>query len=377
MMHALGKFPWFHVWLLAAVAVSGCGQSPKSLPVLRLGHAPHDHHSPLYVAAMNADYFRAHGGIYLKETVYRQDYELIDQDRVVARVLIDSSPGGEELIRRLAEGLFDMSFGGVPAMLSFMDKGSPIRIVAPVMAEGTGLVVRRDLPADSWQDFLSYIRTDATRVKIGYKVAVSVQNLVFKEALRESGITFSDDPRDSGAQVLLVNLFGEKNLIPALENGLVDGFVTMQPFIAMAEERGIGKVASWLADLPPPGKWRGSPCCALAANDAYAAANPEISAALVTLMLRSMTLIRMNPEKSAEQIAQWLDTSPAIEGKSIPTISFLQDYDQNWTRGMELWVEAMVKSNILQGKVKEAYAGGKLPQVIYNREIFDKAKQNL
>jgi NitT/TauT family transport system substrate-binding protein len=377
MMNALGRFLCLHVWLLAVIAVSGCGQPPKPLPVLRLGHAPHDHHSPLYVAAMNGDYFKAHGGIYLKQTIFRQEYELIDQDRVLARVLIDSSPGGEELIRRLAEGLFDMSFGGVPAMLSFIDKGSPIRIVAPVMAEGTGLVVRRDLPVDSWSDFLSYIRTGSMRVKIGYKVAVSVQNLVFKEALLESGITFTDDPQDAAAQVLLVNLFGEKNLIPALENGLVDGFVTMQPFIAMAEEGGIGKVAAWLADMPPPGKWRGSPCCALAANDAYAAANPEISAALVTLMLRSMTLISMNPEKSAEQIAQWLNTSPAIEGKSIPTISFLQDYDQHWARGIEFWVEAMVKSNILQGKVKEAYAEGKLPQVIYNRDIFDKAKQNL
>ena len=365
------------VLLLALLSSLGCREGEKPLPMLRLGHAPHDHHSPLYIAAMNPDYFKANGGIYLKEIVYRQEYLLVDRGRPLAKVVIEASTGGNELVRKLAEGLFDMCFGGVPAMLSFIDQGSPIRIVAPVMAEGTGLVVRRDLPAEDWQQFLAFIRQSGRPVKIGYKFAVSVQNLLFEQALQESGISFAEDGKNAAAQIQLVNLYGEKNIIPVLENGLVDGVVIMQPYLAMAQERGVGKVIAMLRDLPPAGKWQGSPCCALAASDAFAAAHPEAAQAMITLMLRSIAFINLDPASSADQIAQWLNTSPAVEMKSIPTIRFEQDYSEDWERGIRFWTETMIKSGLLTGKVKEAYDKGDLNRVIYNRELYDKAKKNL
>jgi NitT/TauT family transport system substrate-binding protein len=375
-MNRYGKICWLLVGLLALL-LPACREGEKPLPVLRLGHAPHDHHAPLYVAALNPDYFRTNGGIYLQEKVFRQEYLLVDHDKPLAKVVIDASTGGNELIRKLAEGLFDMCFGGVPAMLSFIDQGSPIRIVAPVMAEGTGLVVRRDLPVADWPQFVSHVRQSGKPVKIGYKFAVSVQNLLFEQALRESGISFVEDGKDNAAQVRLVNLYGEKNIIPVLESGLVDGVVIMQPYLAMAEERGAGKVIALLRDLPPAGKWQGSPCCALAASDAFSAAHPEVARAMVTLMLRSIAFINLDPNKSAEEVARWLNISPAVEMRSIPTIRFEQEFSKDWERGIRFWTESMIKSGLLTGRVKEAYAQGNLNQVIYNRELFDKAKKDL
>jgi len=177
--------------------------------------------------------------------------------------------------------------------------------------------------------------------------------------------------------VLLVNLFGAKNLIPAMENGLIDGFVSMQPYVAMAVDRGIGRVVAMLKDLPPAGKWQGSPCCALAASDDFVASHPEVVQDMITLSLRATALLNKDPERGAEQIARWLDTSAGIEMKSIPTIRFLQDYNKDWERGLTFWVEDMMQSGMLQGRVKGAYASGRLAEVIYNREIFDKAKKNL
>jgi len=371
------KFLCLLLGLLALLSASGCRQAQKPVPLLRLGHAPHDHHSPLYIAAMNPGYMKSHGGIYLKEIVFRQEYELIDHDRTLARVSIDATAGGNELIRRLSEGLFDMSFGGVPAMLGFIDQGSRFKIVAPVMSEGAGLVVQRALPAGNWQDFLDYIRQSPRPVKIGYKIAVSAQNLILAQAMQESGVACSDDPQDTSAKVLLVNLFGAQNLIPAMENGLIDGFVTMQPYIAMAEERGTGKAVAMLQELPPAGKWQGAPCCALAASDDYVASNPQVVQAMITLNLRAIALLNMEPARSAEQIARWLDTPAAVEMKSIPTIRFLQDYGKDWERGLALWVDDMIKNGMLKGRVKEASANGRLDEVIYNRELFDKAKKNL
>ncbi|MFH1216713.1 MAG: ABC transporter substrate-binding protein [Pseudomonadota bacterium] len=354
----------FFICLLTLIGLSGCGQEKKA-PILRIGHAPQDHHAPLYIAAMNGDYFREHGGIWLKENVSRHEYELMDQKRLLAKVVIDSSTGGKELVQRLAEHQYDMGLGGVPAMLSFIDQGSAIRIVAPIMADGAGLVVRPDMAVASWVEFVSFVRAGEQPVKIGYKIAVSVQNLIFEQALKESGLSYDRDQEDTGAMVRLINLYGEKNLLPALENGLVDGFVANQPFLALAEEKGIGKVAATLGDLPPEGKWRGIPCCALAAADSYVSDHPEVVEAMVTLMMRANRFIKEYPEKSGDQIAQWLAIDPGVERKSLPTISYIEEYNDDWERGVTFWVETMIAAGLLKEKVKDAYGQDHLSDLIY------------
>jgi len=362
---------------VAALIAAGCRKVQEPMPVLRVGHAPHDHHSPLHVAAMNPDYFKRQGGVYLKEITFRKEYELISSDRPMARVLIDSSTGGEKLIRKLAERHFDISFGGFPAMLSFIDQDSPMRILAPVMAEGAGLVIHKDLPVDNWADLLAYVRKRAQPLRMGYKIAVSVQNLIFERALIESGITYSTELDDPSAIILLINLYGAKNLIPAMENGLIDGFVIMQPFLAIAEERGSGKVIALLSELPPEGRWRGNPCCALAGNDAYVRSHPAVVETLITLMLRANRFIVEHPKKCTGQIAKWLEVSPIAEERSIPTIKFTVDFDASWNRGVDFWVESMIKAGMLNKKVKDAYQSGNLRQVIYDDELYAKARRNM
>jgi len=127
------------------------------------------------------------------------------------------------------------------------------------MAEGAGLVVANGLSADNWDELLMYIHAARRPLKIGYKSEVSVQNLIFEQALLKSDIAFSHDPDDEKAQVLLVNLNGADNLIPALENDLIDGFVIMQPFLALAQTQGVGKMIALLRDMPPKGRWHGQP----------------------------------------------------------------------------------------------------------------------
>ncbi len=365
------------VSLLAAIIISlgtSCeGPLNSPPPVVRLGHAPHDHHSPLYVAASNPEYFRDNGSIYLKEIQYREEYMLIKNGKTLARIMVDSSTGGRSLIRKLSEEQFDISFGGVPAILSFIDKGRPVRIISPVMAEGAGLVVRLDLPVSNWNEFLAFAADSQKPVKIGYKTAVSVQNLIFEHALLDAGVSFSMEAADQQSDIQLINLNGAKNLIPAMESGLIDGFVVMQPFLALAETKGSGKTVALLRDLPPEGKWRGHPCCALAANEVFLETRPEISEAMLTLLLRARQFIIERPELSAEQIARWLDLPVDVEKRSLPTIDFSVRLGRSWGRGIDFWLRAMTESGRLDGHVREAHGAGTVHNLIYERELYDKA----
>lgn len=358
-------------WILGvtglALLLVGCESSTSQVPVVRLGHAPHDHHSPLYVAAMNPEYFAAHGGIWLREIRFRQEYELIREDQVLARVLIESNSGGGELIRRLSGQQYDLAFGGVPAMVKFIDAGAPIHILAPVMAEGAGLVVRPDLPIDDWAGFIDYVRGEHPPLRIGYKVSLSVQGLIFKSALEAEGVRFGTDLGETGHPVILVNLHGANNLIPALRDGFIDGFVVMQPFLAMAEHSGVGKRVAFLQEMSPAGQWVGHPCCALAAHDDFIAREPEVLTALLALFERARAYLAEDSARAAGQVARWLDVDPAIEAQALPSICFDVSLNEDWNQGVEYWVRSMIEDGELSGELESAWHEGRLHERIYRR----------
>lgn len=364
------------VVLLLAVILAGCDNQPRTLPVIRLGYSPHDHHAALFMAAQLPDYFKEHGGIYLRETSFLKKYDLFESERLIATVLIDSTIGGQEIIQKLSEDQYDLAFGGVPAIISFIDRGSSIKILMPVMADGSELVVRNDLSAASWDEFVGYIKTTDQPVKIGFKTEFSVQNLIVEHALRELGIPYSEKIDDPDARVILVNLHGEKNLIPALTSKLIDGFVVNQPIPAIAEYEGAGKIISSLGELPPPGKWRGHPCCALAGCEKFVKSEPAAVASFVALMMRANQYITDHPGQSADLIARWLELPVAIEEKSLPTIRFKTDFDEQWQQGIRFWVEALNQAGQVQGAFKDIQPDT-IPTLLYDRETFNAAREKL
>jgi len=344
----------------------GCDRAPAPLPVIRIGHAPHDHHAALYVAAMNPEYFRENGGVFLRQISAKKEYELVGAGQSLARLRITSDEGGIRLIRKLAEEQLDLSFGGIAAMLSLIDQGSDLRILAPVMAEGAGFIVARDMPADSWPSFVEYVNSRTSAVRIGYKIGVSVQNIIFEAALREAGIPYARSADDAGARVVLVNVHGSENLFTLLENGLIDGFVINQPLVAEAEVRGAGRLLAHLRDLPPAGYWVGTPCCALAGNEVFVRKHPREVQALLALLMRANLYIMEDPRRSAVQIAEWLGIDPEVENKSLPTILYGNDFDHHWHRGMEHWLDTMIEAGDLRDRVVAARRAGNLDQLLYS-----------
>jgi NitT/TauT family transport system substrate-binding protein len=240
------------------------------------------------------------------------------------------------------------------------------------------MVVRPDLPAQNWQEFVALARTSPEPLKIGFKSALSVQVLILEAALRAEQIAYSENvTAKDGARVILVDLTEEKNLLPALENGIVDGFVINQPFAAMAENKGIGRTLAQLSELPPAGNWRQTPCCALAGNNRYVAEHPREVEALLTLLLRANQYIAGHPEESARQVAEWLGVAPEVERLSLPTISFTTEYSADWNRGVDFWIDSMVSAGKLKSKVKKARETGTLPATVYDLEIYSRARKNM
>lgn len=350
---------------------------PQShIPLIRLGHGLHDHHSPLYIAATHPELF-AKDQISLKSIEDKKEYQLFLHDKLAARITIDSSTGGMELIRKLYEDQFDVAFGGVPAILTAIDAGEKIKIIAPSNAEGAGLVLRKDLPVSTFAEFIQYINQQQSPIRIGYKMETSVQNLIFESTLRHLNIPYGDDIADQNAKIILINLHGPQNLIPSLQAGVIDGFVINQPFVAQAVYAGVGKEIASLSSLPPEGQWRGNPCCAIAATESIIAAQPETINALTTMFLQANRFIQENPEEAALTISAWLGQKAEVERLSLPTIRFTTDLDGDWERGINIWVNSMLESKKFSGKIMESKAKGSTNQLIYAYQVYKQAKDTL
>ena len=76
--------------------------------------------------------------------------------------------------------------------------------------------------------------------------------IIFETALSEAEVPFALSGGDvEGAKVVLYNAQGQPNLNPALQEGLIDAYVSNNPACAMAEYNGIGKSVAALSMLPP------------------------------------------------------------------------------------------------------------------------------
>jgi NitT/TauT family transport system substrate-binding protein len=343
--------------LLAVAFVSAGFAQPTEVesakvPVLRVGHVGHDHQCAPYVAALAGESFKELYGIWFKEIRPKDLYELYDGDELIAEVEFYKAGGGSKMPTMMSQGAFDVGFGGVAAVSFFVDKGAPMKMIAPLHFKGDMLVVKPDLDLNSWEEFVAWLEAQDHQVSIGYKNPVAVAKLVFQRALDEAGITHTGDKANTDAQVLLVNMKGEKNLIPGLMSGQIQAYVSNNPWCAIAEDKGVGQCVTELHDLPP-GVFRDHPCCCVAANMSAMEAYPEEIGKFLELMTVSTHFVNTEREKATEYVAQWIGTTPEVEMISMATSGYSLEPDEAFYNGMWVWYEEMVGMEKITDQLKD------------------------
>ncbi len=340
--------------LLAGAAIA----QPAKLVVLKVGHVGHDHHSALYVAALAGREFEKPYGIWFEEVRPKELYKLHDGKNVVCEVELFKAGGGSDMPAAMSQGTFDVGFGGVAAEEFFIDKGSPMKLIAPLHSKGDMLVMKKELDLESWPAFVEWLKAQTKQVRIGFKNPVAVAELIFKRALKEEGITFTNDVADTKAKVLLVLMKDEANLNTGLQTDQIDGYVSNNPWCAVAESKGIGRCVAELHDLPP-GVFKDHPCCGIAANTAaIERQGPQIQKFL-ELMAVATHYINTHRDKAVQYVAQWIGTTPEVEVVSMATSGYSMEPDQAFRDGMWVWYQEMAKlgkiTNQLKDKTREEF----------------------
>ncbi|MEN8149402.1 MAG: ABC transporter substrate-binding protein [Planctomycetota bacterium] len=325
--------------------------APAELPKLTIGHVGHDHQIALYVAALQPKLLKERGGVWLKEKKPREVYDLMDGDEAVAELHLTKVGGGSNMPAAMERGEIDVGLGGIPAVVFFVDKGAPFRVLSPLNVDGDMLLLRPDIPVDDWAGFVQYVKESKKPVKIGYKAPVAVAKLVFMGALDHEGIPHSEAAPPEGG-VELVHLKGAKNTVPLLESGAVDGVVINEPFGSIAESKNVGKIVSLLGDLPPDGRWKNHPCCCVCATQATIDGHREVLKKLLAMMYNTTKFIQESPEAAGMLAAEWTKKPMAVELESVPNIVYLMEPGEAYRKGLETWFGIMNEVGKFKGAIK-------------------------
>ncbi len=347
----------------------------QEIQILKVGYVGHDHQSALYVAALEHERTKEDCGVYLKEIGSKKHYELIKNDKKIADVELYLSGGGSKMPTLMSQGHFEVGFGGVAAVAFFTDKGSPMKIIAPLHTKGDMLVLTPDNPVNSWEEFVAWAKKEKTPIRIGFKNPVAIAKLIFERALMEEGLTYTSDKSDVKKDVHMILLKGEKNLVPGLQNKIIDGYVSNNPWCAIAENKGIGKCVADLNELPP-GIWKDHPCCCIGATDEAMAIKKPIIKEFLKLIILATQYANEDPAMHVRDASTWIGTTIEVEEKSLPTSGFTTNPDEEWKKAMQVWIDEMNRLGKLEGTLKEK-KGREVEEILYDFSALNQAAKEL
>ncbi len=357
--------------VLAAAIVSIGYAQPAKVPILKVGHVGHDHQCAPYVAALAGESFKELYGIWFKEVRYKDLYELYDGDELIAEVELYKAGGGSKMPTMMSQGAFDVGLGGVAAVSFFVDKGAPMRIIAPLHFKGDMLVVKPDLDLNSFEEFVAWLNAQDQQVRVGYKNPVAVAKLIFQRALDEAGITHTGDKANTDAQVLFVLMKGERNLIPGLTSDQIDCYVSNNPWCALAEAKGVGHCVCELHDLPP-GVFQNHPCCCIAATEAAIEKQGKVIQKFLELMVVSTHYINTEREQTVEYVAKWIGTTPEVESISMATSGYWLEPNETFLNGMWVWYQEMAGLGKIVDKLKDK-TQEEFEEMVYDFSLLEPA----
>jgi NitT/TauT family transport system substrate-binding protein len=320
------------------------------LPAIRVGYIFTTNHTPL-MAAMSLGDALVVKGYSLHPILPKEKYELRKNGEPIAMLDILVIKSGSETATLFAQKHVDISLASITAIIAGIDKGSPKKIVSPLVLAGGGLVVGKDNPASTWPEFIAWVKQSKQPVRIGYHSPSSAPVIILEAALRSEGLTISNNPNAVDAKVILVDLKGIPNMLPALAGKQVDAAVGPEPFPQTAELRGQGRLVQELRDMPPEGQWKNYPCCVVAASNDMIADKPELVREFVAFINAASLWSNENREKAGSLAAAWIGLPPEVGRKS--NLRFLQRFTQNWMDGAAGYMKVLNDAGYFKGALKD------------------------
>jgi NitT/TauT family transport system substrate-binding protein len=166
------------------------------------------------------------------------------------------------------------------------DKRQPIKVLTWNHTNGSALTVAPSI--NSVEDLAG------TTVAIPFWF--SIHNVVLQQVLRAQGLdaVIDEEPSATGRTVRLV-VMPPSDMPAALQSGSIAGFIVADPFNALAELAGAGKILRFTGDV-----WQEHACCVSVVHQSLVDESPEAAQALVDAMAEAQLALRADRVGSAQ-----------------------------------------------------------------------------
>lgn len=137
----------------------------------------------------------------------------------------------------------------------------------------------------------------------GQRVAIpfwySIHNVVLQDILRQSGLIPVTDGSKLAANEVELVVMPPSDMLPALANKSISGYIVAEPFNAAAELMGVGKVLRFTGDV-----WQDHACCTVLMQERDLQNRPEWSQAVVNGIVQAQQWIDQNRQATAQILSR-------------------------------------------------------------------------
>lgn len=272
-----------------------------------IGYLPSDHDAALFVADAQGKY--AENGIKTK--------------------LVQFNNGGD-LMTAMASGDVDVGYVGITPVLSSIANGVPVKVISAAQTEGSGIVVAKD----------SGIKTvnDLDGKKIATPGEASIQHMLLTYYLEQNGMSIKD---------LKISAMKVPSMNDALKTGKIDGMITFEPYVSIAEKNG-AEVLAGSQDILPD-----HPCCVVAASEKFIENHPNETAKVLEIHKNATDFINNNTDEAAGLLPKDIVSDVEVEKVSMSSFPFISGLDDDYKKDVMDFMDLEVDLGILKKPLSE------------------------
>lgn len=129
----------------------------------------------------------------------------------------------------------------------------------------------------------------------------SIHNIVLQQVLKQQGLTVVRKPKDAAVNPNEVNLvvLPPPDMVSALANQSIGGYIVAEPFNAAAENLKKGKILRFTGDV-----WKDHACCVVFLHEDDINQRKEWTQGVVNAIVKAQAWIRDNREETAEILSK-------------------------------------------------------------------------
>ena len=293
--------------VIAVVAIGGYFLMGGGSDTVTIGYLPSDHDAALFVADAQGKY--AENGINTK--------------------LVQFNNGGD-LMTAMASGDVDVGYVGITPVLSSIEKGVPIKVISAAQTEGSGIVVAKNSNINSVSDLAGK--------KIATPGEASIQHMLLTYYLEQNGMSIND---------VKVSAMKVPSMNDALKTNKIDGMITFEPYVSIAEKNG-AKVLVDSADILP-----NHPCCVVVASDKFIKDHPNETNTILEIHKNATDFINNNTDEAATLLPSDIVSDVEVEKSAIAGFPFISGLNESFKDDVNDFMNLEVELGVLKKPISE------------------------